>query len=385
VTRRFKTLCALGLLSGFIGLGICQYRDFCRPGARGFDHFVYRVAVGKAWRGEDPYLEHRLGWSFLYPPPSLLFLKAIELASPRRWHPAAPFIALNLIAALLCVAILADQIDWPQRYVACLLLTSAGLIETLCAAQINGIVIVLLATFFRAWKRGAHGVSAMLLAAAICLKASPLVFAIFFCTRRHGKWLLALGAWVGGLFALAAFLIPSPHLTASFLASLRWISGQEPVPVWNYSLSAGVPALLRRFIGIDLSWTTVHTVELGILAAMLLTSYVSYTLNPGAPKRIAALFVACNVCMVLAPQILWLHHAALLIPGLWMLLIESDSRVVPTICFLALLAFQCTRCLQAELNVPPTAPCAASQVLVIVASTLFVVRSWRVHAPVRNS
>src|SRR5262249_34141559 len=88
-----------------------------------------------------------------------------------------------------------------------------------------------------------------------------------------------------------------------------------------------------------------------------------------------ALFATCAVTMVLAPNIVWLHHAALLIPGLFILLAESHSTVVVAATLIAMFCIQCVRCVEAHLALPAYAVFGFAQVLLLVACAAFVTMS----------
>src|SRR5262249_9426763 len=157
-------------LSLFIGLAICQLHYHMRVDLLGAHHYVYALAIQKAWRGDDPYLPLGMGWTYLYPPPSLLLFRAVEILTAPSVGPRLAFIGLAGIAAVLCIVVMAGSLRWPRALVCVLLLTSAGVIESTYLGQINGIVILFLAVFFVAWRRNAFPLACAALAVAICLK-----------------------------------------------------------------------------------------------------------------------------------------------------------------------------------------------------------------------
>jgi uncharacterized membrane protein len=116
---------------------------------------------------------------------------------------------------------------------------------------------------------------------------------------------------------------------------------------------------------------------------MLAAACVVYVQRRADRAATRALAVACTVCMVLAPNIVWLHHVVLLIPGLWILLVEAKSRALFLIAVAALLCLQSLRCLQFELGVAPAIPSAVGQLILIAGSVLyttFVIRMPAIRA-----
>jgi len=371
---RIRAGAAVALVGLFVALAVCQLRAFQATATFGSDHFVYSLAVHKAWHGENPYETRQIGWAYLYPPPALLLLKATAGVTPSGWNAGQTFTALSVAAVLIALAVLAGSMSWRAVVVGALLLSSAGMLESTCIGQINGFVVLLVALFWWSWQRRAPRLAAIWLATAICLKTTPLAFVPLLCRRgqRAAPLMLVLG--VLGWLCLAEYLIPAPHVTWSFWHALRAASAEYVDNLWNYSLSVIIPMMLRRVTHIDLSWTTVHTVKLAMLVALLAASYVIYVLRQGARSATVALFVTCNVCMVVAPNIVWLHHAALLIPAFWLLLVEPQDRLESLLALLALLCFQSTRCLQAQLGIPAHRSFAAGQLLLIAATGALLVR-----------
>jgi hypothetical protein len=282
-----------------------------------------------------------------------------------------------VVAVGLGLAMLGGTLSWRGIYLSLLLLTSAGLIETVCVGQINGIVVVLLASFFWAWRRQCHWLACAALATAVALKATPVALVAFYATRKGWKWVLRLAAIVMMWFLLAEILIPAGHLTSSFVDALRWASDQpvndSAAAMLNYSLSASISRFLHaRFHSVmPRTWTVVHRGKLLLLALLLGATYLRYRRRPVVAAN--ALFVSCSTCMVLAPNIVWLHHATLLIPAFFVLLAEPNNWVAFATALLALLCLQSTRCLEFYLQVHPALPSGIGQVLLLAASAIYMV------------
>lgn len=366
------------ILAVFVALAAWQWMTFSRHGPLGSDYFVYTIAINKAWQASDPYLPHSIGWGYLYPPPSLLLVKASALLARPGISPTAVWIGAGVLAVCASLVILAGgRLCWWRACVALLLLTSAGLVESTMVGQINGLVVLGVVTFFVAWRAERPGVACVALAIAICLKATPIVFAALFLKRDHIKWLLPLGASVAGLLLLAQLIIPAGHLAQSYLDAFRWAASPERIQnlteAYNYSLSVALPKLLFRLGGTltPTTWDALHWGKLTLLTVVLGAACVGYVKDGHCHSTRDTLFVVCNVCMVLAPNMVWLHHAALLIPAFWFLLAESNSRAVVGLAMIALLCFQCTRWLPSYTGVEPAFVFGLGQVVLLGATLLY--------------
>jgi protein involved in polysaccharide export with SLBB domain len=191
ICMQWKPIGAGALLAVFLALGVCQWNRF--HSQLGQDFAIYRIALNKAQMGEDPYIPRTSGWGFVYPPPALLLLAGVCWLSPTipGRTPALVvsgatygFLILSIAAAVLSVGLLARRLDRWRLWTASLLLCSAGLVETIYIGQINAVVLLLIVIFWRAWQAERHWLASTALAAALCLKLTPIVFAILFVTRR---------------------------------------------------------------------------------------------------------------------------------------------------------------------------------------------------------
>ena len=365
------------LLCVFIALAIAQARRLTI--FLGLDYGVYAAAVEKAWRGADPYVPHNIGSGYVYPPPSLLLFKAVEQLAPSG-RASLTFIVLSMLAVLAALALLVCPHVTPERLYWCiLLLTSSGVIESTYIGQVNAMVVLLLVLFWWAWQRDRHVLACAALAGAICLKTSPAVFALLFLTRTDWRWVLLLAAFVTAALLGAQAVVPAAHLNASFVAAFSWAS-QQPLQLgwmgssWNYSLSISGAPLLNRVAGTTLSGLSVHWGKLTLL--MWLAGSAAYLARDRSATRTRALFVTCNICMVVAPTLVWLHHGTLLLPALWTLL-ETGSVPLRALTLLALLCFQSTRWLQFDTQVPPSAPFAVGQLLLVLACAVYMMQAAR--------
>jgi hypothetical protein len=377
---QWKSIGAGALLAVFLTLVVCHWNHF-HPHF-GQDFAVYRIALNKAHRGEDPYLPRNIGWGFIYPPPALLLLAGVCWLSPTIPGLTPIFIVsgatyvfliLSIAAAVLSVGLLARRLDRRRLWTASLLLCSAGLVESIYIGQINAVVLLLIVIFWRAWQAERHWLASTALAAAVSLKLTPIVFAILFVTRRKWKWLGVVVMCTGVFTLTAEYIFPSAQFS-SFVESLRVFSAQPPESEWNYSLSSVIPTLLDQFSTYRPDWHLVHVAKLVVLAGLVAAGYAAFAVSADAAGSAKVLAAACSVAMVLAPNIVWLHHAALLIPGLWFLIAEPNERAVIAISLAALLLLQCVRCGSWFLGAAPGLFAGAAQVLLVIASGLW---TWR--------
>ena len=378
VTARLAIrIVALLFLVAHLALAAEQWADFHSSRMLGSDHLIYTLAVQRAWSGSDPYLPHHIGWGYLYPPPSLLLLRATEWLSPAAVTARSVWIAASILAVLLAVLLCRRSDDSRPLYTAALLLTSAGVIESTRCGQINGFVVLLVVGFSSLWHGGRRGLAAGVLATATCLKTTPLLLTVMFLRRRDWKW---IGVFVGIVVlwcGLAAWLIPAAHVNRSFLESLRWSAQQYFYWGWNYSLSVSVPVLLHEWGKIDVTFVTFHWTKLMFLALLLVAAWAVFIATDSSTAAGDMLFVVSNVCMVLAPNLVWLAHAALLIPAYWFFLARSRDVGLMVLAALSLLAFQLVRPLQTAALISPAAPTAVAQLLLLAACIRLVLLTLR--------
>jgi len=381
---RWRTAVGLFSLLVVIGLGVYQETGFAAKGVGlGSDYRIYSLAVDRAYVTRyDPYFPHSIG-GYLYPPPSLLLIQGVKLGS-RLLHvrDVDAFVTLSLVSAILALALLSNALraGHLSTYAASLgviLLASAGSLETIHCGQINLVVLVFLALMIDAWRHRRYALASVALAVAICLKATPIVFAILFLTRRRWKWLCATAFFVGLMFLGAMALLPPHGLTMSFLSALWWASHQEVNNIWNNSLSIFIPSVLQGWSGGYIDWKLVQSVKLVALLSMLLVAYRVYLARQESRHAENALLVACTFSMVFAPNILWLHHAALLIPAFWICLTELESLPMRCATALSLLLIQVLRWYQWGLGRSDSAPFAVAQLILVLVALAYVRQAWR--------
>jgi hypothetical protein len=383
-----------GLLVTFVGLGVYQEVVFSRTHMLGSDYILYQLGVMRAWARQNPYQPLDLGDghlfpSYLYPPPSLLLFALMAWIAPARVGPVVLFVALSVIGLVVCLIALARATRvsrwWWKGFVALLLMTSAGMLETWHCGQINVVVVVLTTGFWLAWRREQPAVASGCLAAAICLKTTPLALLVFYLTPRRLAWTPIVVAMVAGWLLLSVALIPQPRILSAFGEAMRMGAGDPHAYAWNNSLSVSIASMIVELTGWTPSWEAVHTGKLALLGAMVGLVYLPYALRGTSERAGAALFVAITVAMVLAPNLVWLHHAALLAPAIWVLLVECELPLVRGLTLVALLLMQAQRFWQWHLAYENTYPFAIAQLLLIAAALRFAAhdegwRFWRAVA-----
>jgi Glycosyltransferase family 87 len=361
------------LLIPFVALAYAQWRMFGGTVVAS-DYTIYLTAVAKAWQHADPYLPHNIGLGYLYPPPSLLLLRASELLATPHLSAATLWVAWEAVAVCASLALLMGRPSWTRVSACLLLLSTAGVVETIQIGQINALVLFFLVAFFCAWQRQRHWLACAALAIAICLKGTPVIFAALLLTRDGWRWALLLVGLVAALFVVGQLLIPADHLTSSYLDAVWWASAPARIrnpfsALFNYSLSVSIPALVLHLgpRAAPLAWSLVHWGKLAVLALLLGGAYLAYLRSGGTAKARDLLFVTCTVCMVLAPNIVWLHHAILLVPAFWVLMAESDRPLVWALALLALCTFQMTRVSSHASPLGPALVFGVAQLLLLLA------------------
>jgi alpha-1,2-mannosyltransferase len=299
------------------------YLNFLRERTVYGDILDYVKAAGNLYRGEP--LHER----YLYPPLWATLLKPLV---PLGWR--AIFDICWILNALSLFAFFFLLHATLKRYgfgtplaaivTAVFMLVNAPVIRTLCYVQVNFHVMNLILAALLLYPRSI-ALSALAMALAVHLKASPAVLALAFLARRDWKWLAWFaGSTIGvGVLTIAASGL-SPY--RDFLANARALYGAADPSFRESSIDSFVTALFAAF-GAGMAFVQYLAAPLKILAAFAAVAVMSRSVRretflEGERENGIVLnaIPALLPLMLLLSPLMWEHHGVFLaLPFLVML------------------------------------------------------------------
>jgi alpha-1,2-mannosyltransferase len=299
--------------------------------------------------GGDPYGLPINTW-----PPFFLFIAAL-LALLARVSLAGALLLWQLgsVAAIWGIVRLLPRLlgDEPARFdstavLVPVLLTARLLQEHLQHTQVNLYVLLLILLAFFLFQRRRQALGGLSLAAAVSLRAVPILFVGYLLYKR--AWSAA--AWTGGFLLVMNLVLPvvafGPTSAAERWRSWRAVAAREaadPTPVYsNQSLLAGLKRLLTAEGGARdpvryaiASWPTarvqiVFTVL--VAAAVLALGFLFWRHPPGVTGIHMAGEVGVLVClMTLVSPLAWKAHFVTLLVGYWLVWRAAGTAQPPAV------------------------------------------------------
>lgn len=314
------------------------------------DFAHYERALNDALSGVGAYAVREIGPGFLYPPPALFLVEALQFTDQIA-QKAALYWVLNVgLLALVVLSVVRRFGGTPalQGYWLALSLAFAPFLELLHVGQINVITLFGIALVFLYQDRSAV-VTGLGLALAVITKLSPLVLAAYLLARKKFSAVIVCAALV-----IAALVLSALRYDASlpdYAATVRWLLEQFPLGNNSHSFvsklrALGMPLrsdsnlapLARVLINPRLTQSLLSVLPIALIvgASLLLL------LRKGGASEPA--FATTVLGMALVPNVMWYHHYVfLLLPLLvWAGWRRFDWRVVAW-CVLGLLIAQADR------------------------------------------
>ncbi len=295
------------------------------------DFGFYEDALARTLSGGDMYAIREIGPAFLYPPPALLVVEALNLI-PEPVFRVAFFGALDLLMVALMVyglmrkynLNLAQTWHWfPLAF------GFAPLLVTIEMGQINmltqfGLALML---FYESTAPGWAGFG---LALATMTKVTPLLFIPYLAAGRNVKTFVWMSVSLVGFAVLAALRYGiQPFFT--YLTVFREMASIIPVGTNGQSLAAHLARLGVTSLGLAQFGLTFY-----LLLVILLAAYLTFRGKPKEP-----LFIITALAMPLSPNIVWYHHYVFfLLPLLLWMAWRRDSIVVTLWCLAGMLLIQ---------------------------------------------
>lgn len=309
IPKKSSRLAIHVLLIVYIVAGIQTHLVFRNTNPE-YDFTFYENALKKALAGADPYDVREIGPAFLYPPPALFIVEALNvLREPflRR----VMFTAVNVGILLLLVLGVGRHFGYSARAVWFwfpLAFFFAPALQTLELGQINLTTVLGILLFFIS---RTPILSAAGWALGVVTKVTPAAFLIYSLVRRDIKTLL-LALFVLTLVVAAGIQHYGwqPHRT--YIEVFAQLLDTFPISqnsqsfvskVWM-NISPTMPAALFQRI---------YVLYLGGL--VLISSFLS-----AKSRDIVPLFVVLGLATAVSPNVMWYHHYVFLLMPLfvWM-------------------------------------------------------------------
>jgi hypothetical protein len=307
------------------------------------DYGYYAQAFARWQQGESPYADHTIGTAFLYPPPSLLLVGALEALGPLPTKYAG-YATLSLLALVLAITLavrgarphegetreaalrtLAARQTFASDervYVAiALALGFAPVAWCLYLGQVNLFVMFTLAAgFYLADRHPLAAGAAIAVGAAI--KLTPVALLVLMLRPRYLRvfvgfagTLLALTLLTASIFGLGLF--------GDYVGTVRALKDSFPLGL-NGSLSLlNTLYLLAGTLGLpNEGWHgVVQLLWTASVGGLLLGG--AWLARDGGQRHL--FFALVVLGMTVVPNVLWYHHLVFVIPALLTLWLSPQS------------------------------------------------------------
>jgi hypothetical protein len=300
-----------------------------RPHPWAADFNSYYEGVARARSGASAYFPYVIGESFFYHPFALTLLSTITwlgfTAASDLW------ILLNGVAYVAATILLVRHWAGPsiarptRRFILIVLWCFAPFWHSLHMAQVNPLVMALLAAVLIWSEQGRDRPAGIALALAITLKVTPLLFLVYFLLAR--RWRLVLVTVLAlGILTVIPMIQFGPGVLADFIVFN--VTAGSGYNAWSYNHS--LPTVLMRLlalIGVEGSpgvLTAVHRALVGLLAAGLLLAGAR---RPRDRFRQRWVFAGLVTTMTLAPPLVWYHHNVFLAIPLLAMWLSGEQRL----------------------------------------------------------
>lgn len=312
--------------------------------------FTGYTQVGEAvLQGGDPY-----GLTINTWPPFFLFIAALLALLARISLPGALLLwQLGSVAAIWGVTRLLPRLrgEQPARFdstavLVPVLMTARLLQEHLQHTQVNFYVLLLILLAFGLFQRRRNALGGLSLAAAVSLRAVPVLFVAYLLYKR--AW--AAAAWTGGFLLALNLVLPlvafGPSGAAERWRSWRAVAAREtadPTPGYsNQSLLAALKRLLTAEGGARdpvryaiASWPTARVQVLfnvllvagAVVLGFLFRRHPAGVHGPHVAGEVGALLCA----MPLVSPLAWKAHFVALLAGYWLVWRAADGARPPAL------------------------------------------------------
>lgn len=285
-----------------------------------YDFGVYHRALVTAQTGGDPYASFNVGSSFMYHPAVLALVRVFTLAPSLRltkvlWTLGSlcAWGASLLLALRLIRRAFPDRPRLPLLWMALLWFSFGPLLENLLNGQINAYLMLALLGFLWLLEQERDLWAGMVLATAIVIKTSPVLFVPWLLVQRRYRTVSGAALGFGVLSAGAALWLGIDVLTG-YLDVVQRISDA----VVLYDVNQSMVALLGRHMD---DTAALHLIHRGLMLLVTGLILLGTLLMPATPAARFWSFSALLVASVMFSPLIWYHHTMLLLLPLTGLLI----------------------------------------------------------------
>lgn len=295
------------------------------------DFGFYEQALQRTLSGGDMYAVRSIGEAYLYPPPALLIVDALNLI-PDFYLRVAFWGALDFLMAGGMVYAVTKRYNIKLSevwYWFPLTLGFAPLLVTVEFGQINMLTQfgVLMMFLYETILPGGAGFG---LGLAIMTKVTPLFFGAYLLATRNIRTLIWTAVTLIALAALAVLRYGiQPFIT--YLNVFRELTGTAPVGAGGQSLIVQ----MLPFVGAEKLGLIQFGLTFYLLALILFAAYIAFRSG-----RSEASFIVTALAMMLSPNIMWYHHYVFFLLPLLVWMAWQRSKRVTLWCMAGMLLIQ---------------------------------------------
>jgi hypothetical protein len=281
------------------------------------DYSYYQAAYERLAQGEDPYSDRKIGTAYIYPPPVLLLIGAIDQI-PEGWKDEA-LVTGNTILLILTSLMIAKYFQ--GNFLLCLVLCLGfgPVWVSILLGQIN-ILVLFLCVFYFTYLEKAPLVSGFALGLAILAKVSPAILILYAISRRKHQAVLATFFSIIVSSILFGQLYGWEHYW-SFKNTLQYLTTVYPL---SFSIYSATCMLCYKMKWVALYWGAIaqKILSLFTFTAALTATYLAY--NAKFSRK--SLFALLLILMTITPNIIWYHHFSFILLPLVFLTLTKQSR-----------------------------------------------------------
>ena len=320
--RRTILFAALVLIALALAIYAEVWLGVIHPHGWADDFNIYYTALESAQAGHSPYFPYIIGISFVYHPFALTLVSLFGLLG--RFPASILWAALNVVGYALSLwmslKLVGDVPEERRWLIIALFAIFAPMWEMLHIGQINGIVLACLIGSLYLSEQDRPILAGIVLALAIVLKSSPLVFVLWFLAVR--RWKVAVAALaMFGVFSLIAWGQFGTGVVRDYFAVLARLGTETHPDFYNQSLPAIAIRVLWTFgiKGIETSAALMQKLGMTLLIGMTLGLTAA---APLSNQRLRVwLFALLGSIMTVASPLVWYHHNMFLMLPLVILLV----------------------------------------------------------------
>jgi hypothetical protein len=329
-SSRLKKVAIGAALAAYLAAGVFAeyWLGTLKSTGLGQDFYIYYQAYREAQDGGNPYVPYKIGQSFIYHPSALTFVSPFVVTEkgPLPYIIWSVLSTVAWIAAIIVTLRVSRDDGLNGRTVSLILFLFLGFapfFENLHVGQIDSFVVLFLCLSLHWAEHRRDTLAGLVLALAILLKLTPLLFLAYFAALR--RYRVAVTA-ILALFLLNVVTVIqfSPRVLVQFWDTLPQLLAEvHPSPYNQSFLSIAFQALRRwELTKLDRAIALAHRVVMAVLLSSALAA--GLFLNEEAQDRPLrrALYNLLLAAMVFSSSLVWYHHYLFLLLPLVALILD---------------------------------------------------------------